>query len=103
MNIDINTLSEAELIDLNHRVVERLRMLHQVRAHNKMLEFSIGDHVTFTPQSGQPVYGIVVKYNRKTVSVVTEEGQRWNVAPALLSHADVVDAVSTPHNAIARP
>lgn len=27
MKFDINELSEAELIDLNHRVVERLRFL----------------------------------------------------------------------------
>src|SRR5438128_316777 len=29
MNIDIDKLSEEELIDLNHRIVERLRFLNQ--------------------------------------------------------------------------
>lgn len=29
MRIDIDKLTEAELIDLNHRVVERLRRLKQ--------------------------------------------------------------------------
>ncbi len=43
--IDIDRLSEAELVDLNHRVVERLRFLQQMRAHTEMLEFSIGDRV----------------------------------------------------------
>ena len=32
MNIDIDKLSEEELIDLNHRIVERLRFLNQMRA-----------------------------------------------------------------------
>ena len=47
MTIDIDGLSEAELIDLNHRIVERLRLLQQMRAHKQMLEFRIGDRVAF--------------------------------------------------------
>ena len=43
MKIDIDRLTEAELIDLNHRIVARLRFLHQMRAHAEMLEFKIGD------------------------------------------------------------
>jgi hypothetical protein len=50
MKIDTDNLSEAELIDLNHRVVERLRFLNQMRAHSEMLEFRIGERVTFHPQ-----------------------------------------------------
>lgn len=43
--IDIDKLTEAELVDLNHRMVERLRFLHQMRAHKSMLEFSLGERV----------------------------------------------------------
>ncbi len=32
MRIDIDGLTEAELIDLNHRVVERLKFLNHMRA-----------------------------------------------------------------------
>jgi hypothetical protein len=32
MKIDIDKLTEAELIDLNNRVVERLRFFNQMRA-----------------------------------------------------------------------
>ncbi len=45
MRIDIDGLTEAELIDLNHRVVERLKFLNQMRAHAQMLEFRIEDRV----------------------------------------------------------
>lgn len=38
MKIDIDKLTEAELIDLNNRVLERLRFLHQMRAHAEMLD-----------------------------------------------------------------
>jgi hypothetical protein len=36
MKIDIDKLTEAELVDLNNRIVERLRLLHQMRAHAQM-------------------------------------------------------------------
>ena len=86
--IDIDKLSEAELIDLNHRVVERLRFLSQMRAHSQMLDYKIGERVTFQPADRPPMVGIVTRYNRKTVTVVTENGQQWNVAPGLLRPAE---------------
>lgn len=85
MKIDIEQLSEAELIDLNNRIVQRLKFLEQMRAHSKMMEFSIGDRVTFRPANRPALTGILTKYNRKTVTVITDEGQHWNVPPALLS------------------
>ena len=50
MKINIDELTESELIDLNNRIVERLRFLNQMRAHTKMLEFKIGDRVSFKPE-----------------------------------------------------
>jgi hypothetical protein len=91
MKIDIDTLTEAELVDLNHRVVERLKFLAQMKAHGAMLEFSIGQRVAFNPDNGPTVSGILVKYNRKTVTVVTDDGQRWNVAPGFLRKGDPKD------------
>jgi len=81
MKIDIDNLSEEELIDLNHRIIERLRFLSQMRAHSKMLDFRIGDRVTFQPEGRPPVVGMLTRYNKKTVTVITDSGQHWNVAP----------------------
>lgn len=85
--IDIDRLSEAELIDLNHRIVERLRFLNQMRAHSQMLDYGIGERVTFHPDGHPSLTGIVTRYNRKTVTVITDTGQHWNVAPGLLRRA----------------
>src|SRR5215510_4196807 len=87
-NFDVDKLSEAELVDLNHRIVERLRFLSQMRAHSQMLDFKIGEHVTFHPDGHPPLFGILTRYNRKTVTVITDAGQHWNVAPRLLRKAD---------------
>ena len=95
MNIDIDKLTEEELIDLNHRIVERLRFLSQIRAHSKMLDFRIGDRVTFQPEGRQPVVGMLTRYNKKTVTVITDSGQHWNVAPGLLRKVASPDTSDT--------
>ena len=87
MKIDIDKLSEEELIDLNNRIVARLRFLGQMRAHSQMLDFTIGDRVTFQPEGRAPLFGILIRYNKKTVTVITESGPHWNVAPGLLPKA----------------
>lgn len=102
MKIDIDKLTEAELIDLNNRIVERLRLLHQMRSHVEMLDFRIGERVKFQPD-GQPlVVGILTKYNKKSVTVLTETGQRWNVAPRFLRRASDEQAQPTPEENVIR-
>ena len=88
MSIDIDKLTEPELIDLNNRIVERLRFLNEMRAHGQMLQFKIGDRVSFQPEGHPVLFGMLTRYNRKTVTVITDSGQRWNVAPKLLRRAD---------------
>ena len=84
MKIDIDKLTEAELVELNNRIVERLRFLNHMRAHAEMLEFKIGDRVSFQPAGRPLVIGMLTHYNRKTVTVITDDGQHWNVAPQFL-------------------
>ena len=88
MKIDIDKLTESELIDLNNRVVARLKFLHQMRNHARMLDFSIGETVAFQPDGHPVLTGIIAKYNRKTVTVITTDGQQWNVSPTLLHKSE---------------
>jgi len=85
MKVDIDRLTEDELIELNHRIVARLRLLHQMRAHAEMLEFKIGDRVIFQPPGQGQVEGMLTRYNKKTVTVIADDGRLWNVSPQLLS------------------
>jgi hypothetical protein len=88
MRIDIDGLSEAELVDLNNRVVARLRLLAEMRAHETMLEFRIGDRVAFRPDNRPEIVGTLTRYNRKSVTVITETGERWNVSPSVLRRVE---------------
>ncbi len=96
MKIDIDSLTEAELTDLNNRIVERLRFLNQMRAHAEMLEFRIGDRVAFQPDGRPLVVGMLTRYNKKTVTVITDTGEHWNVAPRFLCRPDQAQVQQSP-------
>jgi hypothetical protein len=84
MNLDLNTLTEAQLLDLNRRIVERIKFLRQARAHQTMLQFAVGERVGFETPEGRFVSGTLVRYNKKTVTVIEDDGHQWNVAPVYL-------------------
>jgi hypothetical protein len=88
MPIDIDALTESELIDLDHCIVARLQFLRHLEAHANMLEFRIGERVTFHPDGRPPVTSMITRYNKKTVSIVTDDGHRWNVAPLFLKRVE---------------
>jgi hypothetical protein len=83
--IDIDRLSEKELIDLNHKIVARLRFLREMRSHAEMINFRIGEKVRFHPAGHPEVTGTLTRYNKKSVTVIAEDGMRWNVHPSFLS------------------
>ena len=90
LDIDIDALSIEELEALNHRIVERIKFLDDVEAHYDMMTFNIGVNVTFDSTRHGRQFGTRVKFNRKTVSVLTADGQQWKVPPHHLT--EVKDA-----------
>jgi hypothetical protein len=85
VKIDIDKLTEDELIELNHRIVERLKFLESYHTHREMMEFSPGDQVSFESHGHGRKIGTLVKFNKKTVTVITDTGRKWNVSPHLLT------------------
>jgi len=84
MKFDIDHLTESELIHLNEKVIQRLRMIRQMRAHVQMLGFQLGERVWFQTERDEIVRGMVARYNKKSVTVVTDDGHRWTVSPGFL-------------------
>jgi hypothetical protein len=50
MKIDIDRLSEEELVELNHKIVSRLRFLREMRSHVQMLDSALASGSAFSPQ-----------------------------------------------------
>ena len=82
--ISIESMTKQELIDLYHKVGDRIRYLQQMEAQDKMNNFYFGDVVMFTARDGSVVRGKVKRFNQKSVSVECEHGTRWTVSPHLL-------------------
>ena len=80
----IKRLDEDDLLFLNRLIVERLRLISQARATGLMASFTKGDRVGFQAPDGRAVEGVVLRLNQKTVSIATDDGCQWNVAPGLL-------------------
>lgn len=96
MPIDITKFSEAQLSQLNQKIVARLRYLQEARMQQQMQSFVVGDRVSFHAPGHDPKTGIVAKCNRKTITVITDDHHQWNVAPVFLSRVISADTDSSP-------
>ena len=85
ININIDHLTEDELLALNRRVIARLKLIQQHNTLNSMIKFEVGQRVSFDPD-GRMRTGVLIKFNPKTVVVLTDDGQRWKVSPQLIRH-----------------
>lgn len=75
------------MLFLNRMVVERLTLLAQARSTVQLARFAQGDRVEFTTQDGIVKHGVVLRLNKKTASLRTDDAQNWKVSPALLRKA----------------
>jgi len=80
----LELLTEQELMQLNRVIVQRLRLMQQIRAHDQMTKLHVGQAVVFTDSSGEPVRGVIARHNQKSVTVVTSTGSQWRVSPLLV-------------------
>jgi hypothetical protein len=80
----IKRLNEEDLLFLNRLIVERLKLISQAKSTSLMASFTKGDRVGFQGPDGQVLEGIVMRLNKKTISVATDDGHQWNVSPGLL-------------------
>ncbi len=80
----IKTLGEKELRYMNRLLVERLKLIHQKKSTDQMMRFNIGERVQFMDSYGVKKSGIIIRLNKKTVSIHTDDGEKWNVAPRFL-------------------
>ena len=51
------------------------------------MQHAVGDRVAFQAGGRGTVAGMLTRYNRKSVTVITDDGHQWNVAPSLLFRA----------------
>ncbi|MGL0957762.1 hypothetical protein ABMX86_22835 [Vibrio vulnificus] len=77
--MDIDTLTRTELIELNNRIVARLESMDELEVQSKRQQFTLGSPAEFVDDKGTARVCVVVKFNKKTISVSTANGERWNI------------------------
>ena len=77
-------MGEEDLRFLNRMVVERLNLLAQARSTVQLAQFAEGDRVEFTTSDGLVKRALVIRLNKKTASLCTDDAQSWKVSPSLL-------------------
>lgn len=60
MSIDISHLTVDELVELNHQVIERLKMLETLETHKSMMQLHSGARVSFESPVGERIVGAVM-------------------------------------------
>lgn len=94
MAIHLEHLSLEELIELNKRVVQRIRALHGRKTQKELEPFKVGDRVSFQ-SDGRLVEGLVVRVNRKTLSVRTGETS-WTLPPGFVTKLPTTTPATSP-------
>ncbi len=77
-------MNEDDLRYLNRMVIERLNLIAQARSTVQMAQFAQGDRVSFIASDGTEKQGTILRLNQKTVSLRTDDDQRWKVSPVFL-------------------
>ena len=80
----VETLDEDQLHALYHIVAQRLQLAQKAHALAAMSQFHVLDRVSFV-HNGKQYEGTVTRLNQKTISIMLDDGTRWNVGPSLLT------------------
>ena len=81
----IRRMNEEDLRFLNRLIVDRLKLIGQAHSTTMLARFSVGDRVSFQSTSGGRKAGVIIRLNKKTASIATDDGQQWNVHPGFLT------------------
>lgn len=68
IDLDVSQYSEADLIELNRRIVARITGLRQANTYQDLASFDVGGRVCFHDR-GRHIEGVIVRVNKKTVSI----------------------------------
>ena len=86
----IEDLTIDELLDLNQIICNRIDYLRTLADQEKIRQLHIGNTVSFESREGT-IFGIVIKLNRKTVVVLSEDQRQWKVPPGMLTQVKEIN------------
>lgn len=101
-SMDINDMSYEQLFELHEDVIKRLRYLADLRTRAVLDRYQVGDRVKFDDGRGRSVGGVVVRINRKSLTVETPKGRWSGIPPFAVTQHIASDKPCKPLDAILR-
>jgi hypothetical protein len=84
MRFDLEDLTYEQLLELRHKIDTRLEQLQGESAKDAGGVFRPGDRVRFSHPAFGRVEGTLLAVTQRTVTVVGDSGQTWEVSSRLL-------------------
>ncbi len=85
MTINIENLTIEELIDLNGKIVNRIKDLRTQEQMKAATQFRIGDVVSCIHQDKRKIIGFVLSIRKTKITILTEDNERWSVPASVLT------------------
>ncbi len=79
----IQQLDESQLRILNHKVIERINLIHRAKRLRSLAKFNLYDQVYFD-HDGEKIFGRIIRINQKTCTIQTENRGEWRIPPSFL-------------------
>ncbi|MEA3421439.1 MAG: hypothetical protein U9Q97_07175 [Acidobacteriota bacterium] len=83
--MDIEHFSLEELMELHWKILKRIQKIRKMKLYDDLQKFDVGDKVSFKGKEEDTITGIVVRVNQKSLTIKTDQGTTWYVAPALVT------------------
>ena len=80
----IEDMTVEQLLEMNRVICDRIDYLRAKQDQNVLAQIHVGNQVSFKTNEGT-VFGIIIKKNRKTVIVLTEDNRQWKLPPGALT------------------
>jgi len=81
--VDIERLSLEELKELHWKILKRMQKFRKMKLYEDLQKFDVGDRISFKGKGEELLTGTVIRVNQKSLSIKTDQGTMWYVAPAL--------------------
>lgn len=86
----IDEMSIEQLLEINEVICRRIDELRAQQDFNVLRQLRLGQQVHFDSAEGK-IFGTIIKINRKTVMVLSEDRRRWKLPPGLLTVVEKVN------------
>jgi len=79
MTVNIENLSVKDLLELNKKIISRVKELRAQEQLKAAERFRVGEVVSFQDRDNGKITGIIISMRKTKISILTEDNEKWTV------------------------